>query len=657
MRSFPDNSEPCLPRTFDRSHPSPRSRPSCIGWLVAGLIVTLASAVHAANLQLRADVQPVALRSRTNAPAFIDVRINSRQSSILTGTLELQVMSGNEVVYRQQTPEIALPPGVTTQRVFLPSIVDSRATGVDAQLRFVSRQGTVDLGRFQVAGESLVGRQYLIGVCGSGSSTPQGQVRVWQALRPERLFTESKGGSAWQVNTLPVWITPEDLPSAIGLCAFDAIAIEGVAFAALGEKELASLTTWVEAGGSLCIVPRAPLDKEHVSFLNGLAGKKSAPEPVSVLPGGPLTINGGPVLMRHAGMGRVVVALNPPSDEAEMNADAWRQAAAFLAKAGAGSISRKETLLAIDVPAALKRDRYADNPGHAGSEMERILFQRLPNSSRMIPLSVVATLLGSFVLLIGPGEWMVLGWLRRRRWTWITFPVFATGFAWLAVRTGEHYLGRDDKRVTLVITDVGAQGRVLRENRLELRVAGRDMTADSEVRQSVSLPVRFWNSGSNYSDGQSIPLYQGQVPGHYTLHQPLQQWKPVLQRTMSFPGGHAAAGIQWPEIDAREFDRGRSAQSFFEREIGDGWGVNVFHLGSNSGNRGRYGPPELSQALSYLHVSRAAEWAAMISPSGNANLLDLALYDSSDAKEWLVVATKNTENGIHVIRRIYRTDD
>jgi len=626
--------------------------------LALGGALTLSPLARASNLQLRADIQPLALRSRTNAPAFIDVRLNSRQSSILTGTLELQIMAGNEVFYRQQTAEIALIPGTTAQRLFLPSIVDSWGSGVDAQVRFISRQGNVDLGRLQVAPEAGSGRQYLIGVCGSGSYSPQSQVRVWQALRPERLFAGSKRGMAWQTNTLPVWITPEDLPSALGLCAFDAVSVEGVPFAALGDKELAALTTWVEAGGSLCVVPRAPLDKEHVAFLNGLAGRKSAPEPVSLVPGGPLTMDGGPVLMRHAGLGRVVIALASPADETEMNGDPWRRAAAFLAKAQAGFMSRTEGLLVIDSPDVMNPERYADNPANRGSEVERMLFQRLPNSSRMIPLSVVAGLLGTFVLLVGPGEWLILGRLRRRRWTWFTFPLFALGFAWLAVRTGEYYLGRDDKRVTLLVTDVGTHGRVLRENRFELQVAGRDMAADSEVRQGISLPVRFADSGRNIEEGHSIPLFQGQVPGHSTLQRTLQQWKPVLQRTMTFGTGQAAPGIQWPEIDTREFDRGRNAQAFFEREIGGEWTVSVFHFGANGFDRRRYSEvTDVPQAISFFRPSYVTGWAAMVSPTGNADLLDLAVHDPSDAQEWLVVATKATEHGIHVIRRIYRTDD
>ena len=79
----------------------------------------------------------------------------------------------------------------------------------------------------------------------------------------------------------------------------------------------------------------------------------------------------------------------------------------------------------------------------------------------MIPLPVVAAILGAFVLLVGPGEWFVLGWLRRRRWTWFTFPLLATAFALIAVRAAEHYLGREDKRAALIVTDVGEEGRIL----------------------------------------------------------------------------------------------------------------------------------------------------------------------------------------------------
>ena len=101
------------------------------------------------------------------------------------------------------------------------------------------------------------------------------------------------------------------------------------------------------------------------------------------------------------------------------------------------------------------------------------LMANLPTAARMIPLPVASAILGAFVLWIGPGEWFVLGWLRQRRWTWVTFPLVATGCAILTVQTAEHYLGSGNQRVTLVVTDFSETGRPCGKT-AELWFAGRN---------------------------------------------------------------------------------------------------------------------------------------------------------------------------------------
>ena len=123
----------------------------------------------------------------------------------------------------------------------------------------------------------------------------------------------------------------------------------------------------------------------------------------------------------------------------------------------------------------------------------------LPQSTRLIPMPVVAAILGAFVLIVGPGDWFVLGWLRRRRWTWLTFPVVAAAFTALTVAAAEHYLGSEDHRSALVITDVGRGGRVLRESRLELLFAARDKEAATELRQTLAVPTAIHDANAAYS--------------------------------------------------------------------------------------------------------------------------------------------------------------
>ncbi len=614
-----------------------------------GLGIALANPVRAADPLLRADFQPLALRPRTAAPAFVDVKLQSRQQAILEGTLELQVMSGNEVLFRQQTPELALAPGVTTRRLLLPSVVDNRGLGVNVQLYFLIHQARHNLGQFPIAGEFGNGRQYLIGVCGLGSSVPQSQARLWQALRPESVSGDPNRETR-QLNSLPAWLSPEDLPSAIGLCAFDVIALEGASFSALDEKQLAALATWVEAGGSLCVAPKAPLSQEHLAFLNHLAGGPAGLAPVIGEPGGRISFRDGPMILRRPGIGRLVIARDAPVDADELISPEWRRAASFLAKAHSDSEANDRAKLI----ASAGSPRYvADRV----SVIQQTLFARLPQSSRMIPLSVIAGILGAFVLLVGPGEWIVLGRWRLRRWTWVTFPIFAAGFAFLMVHTAENYLGRGNRQSALIVTDVGRDGQVVRENRLELRMTGSNTTVVTDLRQSLGSPCRAGMYGSEALG--FTPLYQGLVPAHYTLREELQQWKPLMQRTMRFAPIVDTPDIRWPEIDARGLGAGKDARHYIVDPLtAQGWTVDVFHLGTATSTYRRADAEETPFApLSIFRDSDSAVGMAALSPSGRADLRDLALHDPTDPGEWLVVATKSTPGALHIVRRLYHTDD
>jgi hypothetical protein len=606
------------------------------------LTVALSAPADAANPALRADVQPLALRARTNAPVIIDIKLHSRQQAILEGVLELEVMAEREPIYRVRTPELALAPGTMTQRMLLPA-ASMRAVGnrgLEARVLFVMKKETHDLGWFPLTGERSTIREYVIGSCTTGFGAPREQPKLWQALRPELLYDDARK-VVRQIGSGPVPFSPEDLPSAMGLCAFDVIAVEGPAFAALTEKQLDSLATWVEAGGSLCVVPSAPLNAEHLAFLNVLAAAPGEPAAVTLDPGSALTIHGGPMLFRRPGLGRLVIAQEGPGSEADLTSPPWKRVSSFLAKARAEP-SRSPT----------RQYRYYEVDRF--SEIQGALFAQLPRTSRMIPLPVVGAILGAFVLAVGPGEWFILGRLRRRRWTWITFPLLAAGFTLLGVRTAEYYLGRNDKHAALVITDVGQDGRVLRENRFDLRMTGRDKIANLEMQQKLGAiceSSREW-FGSNPPD----LVFQGQVPGRYTMSVPLQQWKPVIVRTMTLGPGAEVPDIQWPDVTSQRELLSSPSRYMAEFARNRGWAVRM----SNQERHYRVGATRVSEGLlnkiSFLYEEDSAV-SATLPPSGRADSVDLAVADPTDSGEWLITATKWTPDTIHIVRRIYSKNE
>jgi hypothetical protein len=337
------------------------------------------------------------------------------------------------------------------------------------------------------------------------------------------------------------------------------------------------------------------------------------------------------VLLRRPGIGRLVIARATPGSEAEPTAPEWIRVAPFLAKA------RTAPTEAMPLQ-PWQRDRV--------SAVQSTLFQHLPQKSRMIPLPAIAAILGAFVLAIGPGEWLILGRLRGRRWTWVTFPLLAVGFTFIGIRTAEFYLGRNDKSATLIITDVGRDGRVVRENRFELRLAGRDKIAELEMQQMLGAVCE--SSEASYNPASLSPLYEGQIPGRYTMKLQLRQWKPVLIRTMTLGPGSTPLDINWPQMPRGRQDR------LNEEDFRDGpWTLNLLERQSILGRR-RYSlwhEKAIGQVSALM--SEDERTSAMLSPSGRLDLLDLAIVDETNPKEWMVFASKPIPGGLHVVRRLY----
>lgn len=607
---------------------------------------------QAADPLLRAEVKPLALQPRTSAPAFIDVTLRSRHPSIVEGILEIRIQSESQVLLRQQTRELALHPGAVTQRLLLPPVNKLQADGLTAELIFITPRGKEHLGSFPLSGEVAVARQYLIGVCGRTSSGAPDRLRLWQALRPEWIAPEVSNVMR-QVTSLPVWLTPEDVPSALGLCAFDALVLEGVSFAALEEKQLSDIATWVRAGGSLCVAPKAPLGSAHVAFLNSLAELPGKPPAIAVEAGGEMSLRDGSLLMHRAGLGRMVITLAPPDTEADLAIPSWRRAIQFLVRARVAYPGRDGST--PNSPAKpVTRSYEASRVALASSA----LYSSLPRTSRMIPLPVITGLLGTFVLLVGPGEWLLLGRLRRRRWTWFTFPLLAIGFAGAAIAIANHYLGRGDRKATILVADVGDGQRTLRENRLDLRIAGRATTTVSAIHHGISVTCADQASWSR-NEPNVAPLFQGSVPGQYALEIPLRQWRPVLQRTMSFSGGAELPNLDWSPIDAQLTNPpgSRPNRRLVDALNAQGWNAQVVHLGQLITPKQEEVRADFLTWISQFRETEGATWAAGYSPSGRDDLADLALHDPTDPSEWLVVAMKSVGQTLYIVRRLYHFDE
>ncbi|MEP6667649.1 MAG: hypothetical protein ABJF10_00765 [Chthoniobacter sp.] len=608
--------------------------------------VALFASARANPSPLSVEVTPLTLRPRTYAPAYLDLKLHSQSRAPLEGTLEMEMSGGGQVICRSQIPDLTLLFGTSSQRILLPPPVNARVFE-EVHLKFSTRTGVHDLGRFPTAGEIPAARQYLIGICRTDFSAAESQTLLWRALRPDRLFRDDAIRVAPLV-TGPAWFLPEDLPPSLGLCAFDVIVLEGPALAALSEKQLTDLAIWVEAGGSLCLALPRDLKGEHIAFINRLAASQPgsasfdrAPDGTLVRPIGAVSSSRAtsPILFRRAGLGRVAVAFTLPASEGELMTDSWIKATHFLAH----SNSWARVLTAEEIA------RWPFDSSLLGA-MQGELVKALPYTARMIPLPVIVTILGVFVLLIGPGEWLILGRLHRRRWTWATFPAIAAGCTFWTVRTAEHYLGIADQRVSMIVTDYSSQGRALRENRFDLWFAGRNQDAVSEKRQALAVPCLVGFSARSIERG-IMSVYQGRVPTHYTLREPLSQWTPYVQRSLSLAPAATGPRLRWeaikvapPEFENRQkSNEDLSLAEFVTEKIeAQGWTIHVF--------KPRFPVPERPSFTERISIS-AQPWVIARSPSGETDLLDLTLDHGGG--DMLVVAERHVSQEIQIQRCVY----
>ena len=663
----------------------------CFPSLIIAVAAWVAAAPASNAAALRAEFNALAPRPRSNAPTPVEVKLHWHGAGLLEGVLELTLLGDDTPMLRQRSHELALTAGTQTLRLLLPPRFGrDYVPRTDVHLRFLGKKGATDVGRFPVSNSSYGAQSFLIGVCGAPHQPSDGVPQLWQTLRFDRHDADKAAGAtikpsgAPQFATSPMMMEAEDLPSSpLAFCAFDLVLLEGDSFARLREKQLAALARWIEAGGRLCVVAGSGLSDDHLRFLDQFSATPAAPSVFGLDQRGQLTIADGDLRMLRAELGRIVVTTKPPQTAAEASATAWTDASAFLWK------FPEETQLAVSgtrhlspigaaqlgQPPARKNWQQRDSHEQRREKLRQYLRNLLPQSTRLIPKSVVAAILGAFVLIVGPGDWFVLGWLKRRRWTWLTFPVVAAVFTALTVAAAEHYLGAEDFRSALVITDVGRGGRVLRESRLELLFAARDKEATTELRQMLAAPTALATHRYSRNSLSTAPvLYDGQFPARAVLRQRLQQWTPQVNRLLSLESSPDASGIRWDEITTPELAaKPRPATWFATRAGREGFRYLVFHRGQlkEVAGGGDEDAPFL-KALSFLprdgttseadfddsaRLARKDPQGWLTAPSGDADLTDLALAAHDDPNVWLVVAIKRTPGEIRICRRLYLAND
>jgi hypothetical protein len=676
-------------------------------WIQFVMVLSVASLASTAlgqgSKKLELVLKNISLGSRSNSPTVVELKFIYKGSRILRGPLELKFSSEGRRLGSLQTNEVVIAKGTQAFRYVIPpmeletSITPNKWINTEVVLQ--SADGRIRLGAHQMFASSRDDRVLAVGVVGRVAR----QGSYGELVRSVHLDRYKPSRAGKKIVGYPTYLMADKMPTeSIGLCVWDVLVMLPEGFAVIGDKKLKAIADWVRAGGSLCVVGGPALEPRHVTFLNGLA-KGGGRSRVNLTPSGELALEPGvpDVAFAHwrSVLGRLIVLPKAASDKAFYQSEAWRAGIAFLWKVRYGqarriatsgkwseSLQEKGSLLSyiesgnsyefydesIDEMAEHDSELdYTALPMEEGSMLEATLR---PQGVRVIPFFMIFLILFAFVLAIGPGDYFILGKLRKRKYTWILFPTLAVVFTVATVIIANWYMGREDHRHAIVIVDVDGSGTPVRQSRIELVFTATNRILETSVEKGLFCVLDAdrlnLNQHNEYYGGYdeedefdaAVPHYVGRVPTGYAVQRQFKQWTMQLSRQTGL--GSSVPSIMkplpWSKVDIESLetmDKKRIIELFGPEFRGGVW---VLHNGKITIVRAEAGVPSPRRAALRKFIRELSDRKrvglfsviSQVSPTGGDSLEDLAMTDSSDSRQWLVVAVQMSGNDVVVQRRL-----
>jgi len=687
------------------------SRGVCL--LLPALIVP-SSASGQDAIELKVSLSTLTSNARSNAPISLKVQLESWSYGLLEGYLELTGYDERNLLYHHRSPELVLSAGERVSRTILPPLALRKdLSQLTVQARFVTKAISHDLGTFQLRVPVHWRRSFVIGVVHPDETAfPDIGRDLGDVLRIDRFDR----GDLREIgaSSLASVIVPDDLRAdALGLFSFDILAVSGQGFAELRPDQLDAIGQWVEAGGSLALVVDRTPSGAQAEFLTRIthASDNSSPVPGDSEPWAESEFT-LPVESRlcRAGLGRAVIFPGVPEEEPEI-----REAVSFLWKLRSDRLPRFLETGRIDVPEPPSQQATGwqwnnSNPylEHRpfrpvrSKELDRMSALLLPESVQGVPLAVVLSVLALFLIAIVPLDYLILGYLKRRRYTWILLPVLSLGFTGFTVWLGNSYLGSTDYRTSLEFIDLSTENHVLRSSRFELLFCATQREVSTEVKHGLhtSVPTQRipdedeWNSPSNMMSAQGtataasnsddqpafgVFTYDGNMPSAFSVRKPMRQWTPELSRQTALESTTEVPPYPWDTIGAilneESIDmKDEATQAKLLQAVHSvtrhshvllfNTGQVYYLSGERSSNGTMNGPgPADSRERHLMDLVRVASVrpstglfsiVSQLSPNGAANLEDLTLLDPSEPALWLMVVVNSEGDDYVVFRHLFQ---
>jgi hypothetical protein len=688
--------------------PQPRRRCALqvVGCLLQMLLLLSSSELQAQQAPVRLKMEPLSLRTRSGGPIGMQAKLEYNETNILEGDLVLKVYDGPReaeiLLTTIRYEDLVLQGSDLIFNILLPPLQQTGSQSYEVAARFETGTESFALSAsaeykdppdpFSIIGNTM-GARGLVLCSASGRADPsrvsERRSRLHDVLSAQALVPEEYAQS---VVYFPAPRAGSSMPeNPLDLCCYDAVLLTDGALKQLESTQLEALASWTEAGGSLCVAPTdAGHSRRHLEFL-----RRMLPRHVNQLrlaEDGRISFPTDQALYcaDYAELGRCVL-ISPEFDRStRVPVNERSGLSSFFWKARGTSIPAPGEAFLAFVPHWKRQPTEPQQPvGKQGAiygpgnrplwdNIEGLMSPReseygrtwqsilMPSDVRMVPTGVIAGLLLAFVVAVGPVDYWLLGLLRMRKYTWIVFPLVTLAFTVAMVGVAHHYLGSNETGGRVVVTDVGAGGRVIRESVLNQLFLG--------TRREVSTDV----TAGLVSSLQRQPLIlNGRFPQKYSADRRVEQWTPEMLRTLSLSADPIRKlPIDWDDTDLVTTESGRSrlreillgdepAGFVFAVVLHESEGMRVYDRRPSVAQNNRSSKRsevQMSQRGVVQHPfqfgARADlkgffQYVSQISPSGNAELEDFPIHDVDNPDQWVLAILLRTEDGYHIIRRSY----
>jgi hypothetical protein len=575
-----------LPHEFPETRLTPLARIPLLAHLAAVrptvtllLLLLLAAPIRSADWKVQHlnSGDPI----REDAPIPMRLAIVNPTNRPIEGRIDSVVKVGSKTVAHHLSQPVVLSPGPQTIPLLLPPAPGEAGLDRTATLNFVTPDSSILLGSFllpfedglrfvtaHVKGDTIhdadftFAQQFQFNVVpGATPIQPPGarnrvtflEVTATQQQNQRILFGPStpKKNIAFR----PLWIAPSDLPThPLALCAYDCLVLHPSALEEMRARQFEALAQWVDSGGRLLIFaashPKsAPI--ANVDSVRAFLRRLSLDWPELTWDLSPsrkfLDLQNGERLF-SAGCGRVAVF----SDFESFTEDA--RLAAMKSLVG-------------DVGGARMTNTPAAWP--TGTELQTALTTRLlPDAPRPIAVSTIVSAMLGFIALATVADYFFLGWLRRRKYTWLLFPSLAAAATSIMLAVANRHMNALEQRGSLRVVDLGYDGRILREHRVTAILPTHAKAESFETRSALAAELVFagweaynvWNRPNSRSAIANYQLnpqkdliehlpanVEGSIPSTSRLHLALQQWTPKFIHSYIPGGGADDSQIHWAQ--------------------------------------------------------------------------------------------------------------